>query len=109
MTAPGLGHSGVRSRCHLPLERQARVAVGAHPINGRSPVPPPDQRFPKASIMLLALHNATGVILEVPGHSVRLSARGLRRNRHGCVNQIHHEELKDGEKERSSGFPKIML
>jgi hypothetical protein len=47
--------------------------------------------------------------LEVPGRSVRLSALGLRRDPHGSVKQIHHEELEDGEKERPSAFPKIML
>ena len=52
---------------------------------------------------------ATGMNLEVPGRRVRLSAPGLRRDPHGCVKQIHHEELEDGEKERPSPFPKIML
>ena len=47
--------------------------------------------------------------LEVPGRSVRLSALGLRRDPHGSVKQIHHEELEDGDKERPSAFPKIML
>jgi hypothetical protein len=40
---------------------------------------------------------------------VRLSALGLRRDPHGSVKQIHHEELEDGDKERPSAFPKIML
>src|SRR5580700_2977938 len=40
---------------------------------------------------------------------LRLSALGLRRDPHGSVKQIHHEELEDGEKERPSEFPKIML
>jgi hypothetical protein len=40
---------------------------------------------------------------------LRLSALGLRRDPHGYVKQIHHEELEDGEKERPSPFPKIML
>ena len=40
---------------------------------------------------------------------LRLSAPGLRRDPHGSVKQIHHEELEDGEKERPSAFPKIML
>jgi hypothetical protein len=35
--------------------------------------------------------------------------RGLRRALHGSVKPIHHEELEDGEKERPSAFPKIML
>jgi hypothetical protein len=52
---------------------------------------------------------ATGANLEVPGRSVRLSALGLRRDPHGYVKQIHHEELEDGEKERPSPFPKILL
>src|SRR5712675_185452 len=39
----------------------------------------------------------------------RLSALGLRRDPHGSVKQIHHEELEDGEKERPSKFPQIML
>ena len=34
---------------------------------------------------------------------------GLRRDPHGSVKQIHHEELEDGDKERPSEFPKIML
>jgi hypothetical protein len=38
-----------------------------------------------------------------------LSAVGLRRDPHGSVKQIHHEELEDGDKERPSAFPKIML
>jgi hypothetical protein len=46
--------------------------------------------------------------LEVPGRSL-LSALGLRRDPHGSVKQIHHEELEDGDKERPSAFPKIML
>ena len=33
----------------------------------------------------------------------------LRRDPHRYVKQIHHEELEDGEKERPSAFPKIML
>jgi hypothetical protein len=45
----------------------------------------------------------------VPGRSVRLSALGLRRDPHGSVKQIHHEELEDGDKERPSAFPNIML
>ena len=52
---------------------------------------------------------ATGTNLEVPGCRVRLSAPGLRCGPHGCVKQIHHEELEDGEKERPSDFPKITL
>ena len=47
--------------------------------------------------------------LEAPGRRVRLSALGLRRDPHGSVKQIHHEELDDGDKERPSAFPKIML
>jgi hypothetical protein len=47
--------------------------------------------------------------LEAPGRSVRLSALGLRRDPHGSVKQIHHGELEDGEKERPSEFPQIML
>jgi hypothetical protein len=38
-----------------------------------------------------------------------ISALGLRRDPHGSVKQIHHEELEDGDKERPSAFPKIML
>jgi len=34
---------------------------------------------------------------------------GLRRDPHRYVKQVHHEELEDGEKERPSPFPKIML
>jgi len=45
----------------------------------------------------------------VPGRSVRSSALGLRRDPHGSVKQIHHEELEDGDKEWPSAFPKIML
>jgi|HubBroStandDraft_6_1064221.scaffolds.fasta_scaffold39386_5 hypothetical protein len=40
---------------------------------------------------------------------LRLSALGLRRDSHGYVKQIHHEELEDGDKERPSPFPKVML
>jgi hypothetical protein len=47
--------------------------------------------------------------LEVPGRSARLSELGLRRDPHGSVKQIHHEELEDGEKERPGAFPQIML
>ncbi len=43
------------------------------------------------------------------GSRRRLSALGLRRDPHGSVKQIHHEELEDGDKERPSAFPKIML
>jgi hypothetical protein len=38
-----------------------------------------------------------------------VSLLGLRRDPHGSVKQIHHEELEDGDKERPSAFPKIML
>jgi hypothetical protein len=38
-----------------------------------------------------------------------LSALGLRRDPCGSVKQIDHEELEDGDKERPSAFPKIML
>src|ERR1700676_5248708 len=38
-----------------------------------------------------------------------LSALSLRRDPHGSVKQIHHEELEDGDNERPSAFPKIML
>ncbi len=40
---------------------------------------------------------------------VRLSALDLRRDPHGSVKQIHHEELEDGDKKRPSAFPKIMF
>src|SRR5580658_7960126 len=40
---------------------------------------------------------------------LRLSALGLWRDPHGSVKQIHHEKLEDGDKERSSAFPKIVL
>src|SRR5882672_11967104 len=43
------------------------------------------------------------------GSRRRLSALGLRRDPHGSVKQIHHEELEDRDKERPSAFPKIML
>ena len=43
------------------------------------------------------------------GSRRRLSALGLRRDPHGSVKQIHHEELEDGDKERPSAFSKIML
>jgi hypothetical protein len=46
------------------------------------------------------LHRAIGAKFEVPGGGVRLSALGLRREQHGSVKQIHHEELEDGNKER---------
>ncbi len=46
---------------------------------------------------------------ETARRSVRLCALGLRRDPHGYVKQIHHEELEDGEKERPSAFPKITL
>src|ERR1700730_9512006 len=62
-----------------------------------------------ASTALRHLHRATGANLQVPGRSVRLSALGLIRDPHGSVKQIHHEELEDGDKERPSAFPKIML
>jgi hypothetical protein len=38
-----------------------------------------------------------------------LSVRGLRRNPRESVKQIHHEELEDGDKERPSAFPNILL
>jgi hypothetical protein len=41
--------------------------------------------------------------------SARLSELGLRRDPHGSVKQIHHEELKGGEKERPGAFPQIIL
>ena len=40
---------------------------------------------------------------------VALSALDLRYAPHGSVKPIHHDELEDGDKERSSAFPKIML
>src|ERR1700722_9645595 len=33
---------------------------------------------------------------------------GLRRDPHGSVKQIHHQEMEEGDKERPSEFPKIM-
>src|ERR1700693_5631869 len=39
----------------------------------------------------------------------RSSALGLWRDPHGSVKQIDHEELEDGNKERPSAFPQIML
>ena len=57
----------------------------------------------------MELHHATGVNLEVPGRSVRLSALGLRRDPHESVKLIHHEELEDGDKERPSALSKITL
>jgi len=39
----------------------------------------------------------------------RLSAMGLRRDPHGSVKQIYHEEFEDGDEERPSAFSKIML
>jgi hypothetical protein len=42
--------------------------------------------------------------LGTPGRSVRLSKLGLRRDPHGSVKQIHHEELEDAEKERPNAF-----
>src|SRR5258708_4047157 len=85
-----------------------RVDTG-HQMDGESPDPPPDQNFPRASISSLPLHGATGANLDVPGRSVRSVALGLRRDSHGSVKQVHHKELKDGEKERPSEFPQIML
>ena len=41
--------------------------------------------------------------------SVRLSAVGLRRDRHGSVKDIHHDELEASDKERPTTFPRIML
>ena len=38
-----------------------------------------------------------------------LSALDLRRDPHGSLKQIHHEELEDSNKERPSAFPEIML
>ena len=55
------------------------------------------------------IRRATGTNLEVPSRSVRLSAFRLRRDPHRSVKQIHHEQLEDGDKERPSAFPKIML
>jgi len=62
-------------------------------------------------VMRCCISFATGANLEVPGRgrSVSLSALGLRRDPHGSVKQIHHEELEDGNKERPSEFPQIML
>jgi hypothetical protein len=45
----------------------------------------------------------------LPGRSARSWPLGLRRDPHGSVKQIHRQELKDGKKERPSGFPQIML
>ena len=47
--------------------------------------------------------------MQVPGRSVRLSALGLSRDPLRSVKQIHHEELEDGDKERPSAFPNILL
>ena len=38
-----------------------------------------------------------------------VASLGLRRDPHGCVKQIYHEKLEQGDKERPSAFPKIML
>ena len=45
----------------------------------------------------------------LPGRSARSWPLGLRRDPHGSVKQIDRQELKDGNKEGSSGFPQIML
>jgi hypothetical protein len=37
------------------------------------------------------------------------SAFGLRRNPHGSIQPIHHEELEGGDKERPGAFPQITL
>jgi hypothetical protein len=57
----------------------------------------------------ISFTRTTGASLVVRGLSVRLSAVSLRRDPHGSVKQIHHEELEDGDKERPSAFSKIML
>jgi hypothetical protein len=41
--------------------------------------------------------------------SVLLSAIGLQLDPHRSVKQIHHEELEDGDQERPSAFPQILL
>ena len=43
------------------------------------------------------------------GSRRRLSVLGLRRDPHGSVKQIHHEELEDGDKERPDASLKIKL
>lgn len=66
----------------------------------------------RAFLLSNALHQLQRAIepnLEVPGRSARSSALGLRRDPHGSVKQIHHEELEDGDKQWPSAFPKIML
>ena len=61
-----------------------------------------------APVMKAALGDASkasAVLLNMAA----VSALGLRRDPHGSMKQIHHEELEDGDQERPSAFPKIML
>ena len=48
------------------------------------------------SAELFELHKDFFIERKVPGRSVRSSAFGLRRDPHGSVKQIHHDELEDG-------------
>src|SRR5260370_8820426 len=88
------------NRCGLALHRagQADAAYHSAVIS-----------HARASDTLHQLHGTTGANLEVPGRGVRLSALGLRRDPHGYVKQIHHEELVDCEKKRPTEFPQLLL
>src|SRR5258705_2126839 len=102
------------------MPKRAAQLTAASPIRARSPEAIPirnalmkiNMKSPCKLVRALLDWfgiGATWVNLEVPGRSLRLSALGLRRDPHGSVKQIHHEELEDGDKERPSGFPKILL
>jgi hypothetical protein len=80
-----------------------RSRLRVHPLLGSQSVVklPPNASASSASLKTSPPISSTTIL--------RLSALGLRRDPHGSVKQIHHEELKDGDKERPSAFPKIML
>jgi hypothetical protein len=58
----------------------------------------------------LPCHGTRNALIVVSDLEIAPHRRSLpRRDPHGSVKQVHHKELKDGEKERPSAFPKIML
>ena|SRR5579864_1067894 len=66
-----------------------------------------ESKFPNSSWTLRkarALRTAASIFIRL-----RMISGSIRRDPHGSVKPIHHEELEDRDKERPSAFPKIML
>ena len=102
------------------MPKWAAQLTAANPIRARSPEAVPVRNaLMKINIELpvsssehcwIGLRSGNrGELRSVPAQCIRLFALGLRRDPHGSVKQMHYEELEDGDQERPSVFPNIML